>query len=132
MNQKINQALKVQLTKEQESNLLQEGAYRRLLQEHELALQYDSRIERSHHLAMSVKYSLYDGRDSQLIEKPGKLGGTTLIVEVIDLLDYLKRLDHEIKERKRENGLFLVANLSSKQAEVPYSQENYDFLMSES
>ena len=81
---------------------------------------------------MSVKYSLYDGRDSQLIEKPGKLGGTTLIVEVIDLLEYLKRLDHEIKERKRENGLFLVANLASKQAEIPYSQENYDFLMSES
>ncbi len=41
--------------------MAQEGAFRRLLHDHELALQYDYRLNASSRLWMQVKFSLSSG-----------------------------------------------------------------------
>lgn len=66
------------LTKEQEHNMIQEGAFRRLLEDRELAKRYDERIKSAAHLWLQVKYSLASG-DRKLQSKDG-----ALIVEAIN------------------------------------------------
>ena len=66
------------LTKEQEHNMIQEGAFRRLLEDRDLATNYDERLSAAAHMWMKVKYSLSSG-DSKLESKDG-----ALIVEAID------------------------------------------------
>lgn len=112
------------LSKEQERNMAQEGAFRRLLQEHQLAVQYDLRLNASTRLWMQSHCTLSAGDP--------RIGGRdeALVLEAISSLERLKQLEAAFESQKQADKASLLASLSRSHS-VAYSRENYETLLEE-
>eukprot|EP00347_Sterkiella_histriomuscorum_P015980 403354962 len=126
INQLGQNALSVQEQARHRDRLIQEGAFRRLLQDKQMQESFEQRLDEMEKLQKTMNYALYE-KDYEIFDK-SKMHNK-VIFDAVDHLQHSKSLQLELNKRKVEYSDYVKQNIC--QIRPQFTEENYNILYQE-